>query len=103
LIFIFLVGVETKVSQLKVPRPEISLTNWFQGYTLEEMDELFNSGVPAWRTHVKKSRLDELEQEIAAGHLKVDRPVNNTVDEDVRPDKKHTEPVGSHEENGQRV
>ncbi|KAH6687973.1 high-affinity glucose transporter [Plectosphaerella plurivora] len=86
LIFIFLVGVETK------------------GYTLEEMDDLFNSGVPAWRTHVKKSRLDELEREIAAGNLKVDRPVNNSVlDGDVSPDEKQVEPVGTHEENGQRV
>lgn len=44
-----------------------------KGFTLEEMDDVFNSGLPAWKTHQKKSRLDDIEREIAAGNLKVTR------------------------------
>ncbi|KAK0377004.1 high-affinity glucose transporter [Colletotrichum limetticola] len=44
-----------------------------KGFTLEEMDDVFNSGLPAWKTHQKKSRLDDIEREIAAGNLKVSR------------------------------
>ena len=42
-----------------------------KGYTLEEMDEVFDSGLPAWKKHKKSSRLEELEREIEAGNLKV--------------------------------
>ncbi|KAM0322589.1 hypothetical protein ACHAQA_009437 [Verticillium albo-atrum] len=42
-----------------------------KGFTLEEMDDVFNSGIPAWRTHVKTSRLDELAVEIEAAKSKV--------------------------------
>jgi NTP pyrophosphatase (non-canonical NTP hydrolase) len=42
-----------------------------KGYTLEEMDEVFDSGLPAWRKLKKRSRLEELEEEIAQGNLKV--------------------------------
>jgi MFS family permease len=42
-----------------------------KGYTLEEMDEVFDSGRPAWKRHKKTSRLEELEREIEAGNLKV--------------------------------
>lgn len=42
-----------------------------KGYTLEEMDEVFDSGRPAWKKREKKSRLDELEREIEAGNVKV--------------------------------
>ena len=42
-----------------------------KGYTLEEMDEVFDSGRPAWKKHKKSSRLEELEREIEAGNLKV--------------------------------
>lgn len=42
-----------------------------KGYTLEEMDGVFDSGLPAWRKLNKRSRLEELEQEIAQGKLKV--------------------------------
>ncbi|PLB36840.1 sugar porter family MFS transporter [Aspergillus candidus] len=45
-----------------------------KGYTLEEMDDVFNSGVPAWRKLERKSRLDDLEQEIVQGNLKVSAP-----------------------------
>ena len=42
-----------------------------KGFTLEEMDDVFDSGTPAWRTHKKSSRLDDLAREIEAGNLKV--------------------------------
>jgi HAMP domain-containing protein len=42
-----------------------------KGYTLEEMDDVFDSGLPAWRRLKKRSRMEELEQEIAQGNLKI--------------------------------
>ena len=45
-----------------------------KGKTLEEMDEVFDSGLPAWRSVPKGSRLDRLEKEIEQGTLKVDAP-----------------------------
>jgi len=45
-----------------------------KGYTLEEMDDVFDSGLPAWKRYKKRSRLDELEREIEAGNLKVSLP-----------------------------
>ncbi|KAH8666492.1 MFS sugar transporter-like protein [Xylariales sp. PMI_506] len=45
-----------------------------KGYTLEEMDEVFDSGLPAWKRYKKESRLDQLQKEIEAGNLKVDAP-----------------------------
>lgn len=45
-----------------------------KGYTLEEMDEVFDSGRPAWKKHKKRSRLEELEREIEAGNIKVVAP-----------------------------
>ncbi|KAK3303122.1 general substrate transporter [Chaetomium strumarium] len=42
-----------------------------KGYTLEEMDDVFDSGLPAWKKHQKRSRLEELQREIEAGNLKV--------------------------------
>lgn len=35
------------------------------------MDDVFNSGIPAWRSGKKKSRLDELQTEIERGEVKV--------------------------------
>ncbi|OJJ61789.1 hypothetical protein ASPSYDRAFT_54756 [Aspergillus sydowii CBS 593.65] len=60
-----------------------------KGFTLEEMDEVFDSGVPAWRRGKMRSRLDDIEREIAEGNLKVsDRtgPVQ-PADETVTPEK----------------
>lgn len=60
-----------------------------KGFTLEEMDEVFDSGVPAWRRGKMRSRLDDIEREIAEGNLKVsDRtgPVQS-ADETVTPEK----------------
>ncbi|KAI0483428.1 general substrate transporter [Xylaria cf. heliscus] len=44
------------------------------GYTLEEMDEVFDSGRPAWKTHKKTSRLDDLTREIEMGNVKISAP-----------------------------
>lgn len=45
-----------------------------KGYTLEEMDEVFDSGLPAWKRYKKTSRLEELEKAIETGALKVNKP-----------------------------
>lgn len=45
-----------------------------KGYTLEEMDDVFDSGVPAWRTNGAKSRLKDLERRISEGSVKVMPP-----------------------------
>jgi len=50
-----------------------------KGFTLEEMDEVFDSGRPAWKRHKKSSRLEELEREIEAGNLKVAVPVGGAT------------------------
>lgn len=42
-----------------------------KGFTLEEMDDIFNSGLPAWKKYSKGSRLEQLEKEIQEGNLKV--------------------------------
>ncbi|KAI4214407.1 MAG: hypothetical protein LQ351_003160 [Letrouitia transgressa] len=42
-----------------------------KGKTLEEMEEVFASGIPAWRSGVRGSRLDRLQREIAEGLYKV--------------------------------
>lgn len=42
-----------------------------KGKTLEEMDEVFDSGIPAWKSVPKGSRLDRIQQEIEKGELKV--------------------------------
>lgn len=42
-----------------------------KGKTLEEMDEVFDSGIPAWKSVPKGSRLDRLQHEIEKGELKV--------------------------------
>ena len=41
------------------------------GLTLEEMDDVFNSNVPAWRSQPRKSRVDDLQKQIEEGTLKV--------------------------------
>jgi len=42
-----------------------------KGKTLEEMDDVFDSGLPAWKSVPKGSRLDQLQKDIEAGNLKV--------------------------------
>lgn len=46
-----------------------------KGYTLEEMDEVFDSGLPAWKRLKKTSRLEELEKAIESGQVKVRQPM----------------------------
>lgn len=45
-----------------------------KGKTLEEMDEVFDSGLPAWKAVPKGSRLDQIQKDIEAGNLKVSAP-----------------------------
>lgn len=45
-----------------------------KGKTLEEMDTVFDSGRPAWKSVPKGSRLDRLQKEIEEGNLKVVAP-----------------------------
>ena len=46
-----------------------------RGKTLEEMDEVFDSGRPAWRSAPKGSRLDQLAKDIESGNVKVAPPM----------------------------
>lgn len=41
-----------------------------KGLTLEEMDDLFNSGLPAWKRY-RGGRLEQLEKDIQEGNVKV--------------------------------
>ncbi|KAI1265515.1 general substrate transporter [Xylariaceae sp. FL1019] len=60
-----------------------------KGYTLEEMDEVFDSGRPAWKTVKKTSRLDELTCDIEQGNVKVTAPHRGGVT-----DVDESKPVG---------
>jgi hypothetical protein len=42
-----------------------------KGKTLEEMDEVFDRGIPAWKTGKSGSRLDQLQRDIEKGDVKV--------------------------------
>jgi hypothetical protein len=42
-----------------------------KGKTLEEMDAVFDSGIPAWRSVPTGSRLDDLSRDIEQGKVKV--------------------------------
>jgi hypothetical protein len=42
-----------------------------KGKTLEEMDDVFDRGIPAWEAVPKGSRLDQLQTDIEKGGLKV--------------------------------
>ena len=41
-----------------------------KGKTLEEMDEVFDRGIPAWKTR-GGSRLDQIQHDIETGELKI--------------------------------
>jgi len=45
------------------------------GKSLEEMDDVFESGIPAWKAVPKGSRLDRLQKDIEDGNLKVVAPI----------------------------
>jgi hypothetical protein len=42
-----------------------------KGFTLEEMDDVFDSGIPAWKAGKKGSRLDQVQRDIEAANMKV--------------------------------
>jgi MFS family permease len=44
-----------------------------KGKTLEEMDDVFDSGLPAWKAGKVESRLDRVTRDIEAGNMKVAR------------------------------
>lgn len=46
-----------------------------KGKTLEEMDEVFDSGLKPWKAGRKGSRLDDLQRDIEAGKVKVTVPM----------------------------
>ncbi|KAK7180275.1 MFS sugar transporter [Paraphaeosphaeria sporulosa] len=50
-----------------------------KGKTLEEMDEVFDSGIPAWKTHGGSSRLDQLQRDIEKGDLKITTAAHPTA------------------------
>lgn len=72
-----------------------------KGKTLEEMDDVFDSGIPAWKGVRKGSRLDQLQKDIEAGNLKVAAPVggNRGVAETVS-EKKVVEDHGAEHHEG---
>ncbi|KAI9741572.1 MAG: MFS sugar transporter [Claussenomyces sp. TS43310] len=68
-----------------------------KGKTLEEMDEVFDSGRPPWQTPPRGSRLDQLARQIKEGQLKIMGPfgqgISMTDMEDPR-ESRHTK--GTH-------
>ena len=50
-----------------------------KGKTLEEMDEVFEVGRPAWKRRASGSRLDRIQRDIEDGNLKVLPPGNEAV------------------------
>lgn len=52
-----------------------------KGRTLEEMDEVFDSGHPAWRSQAGRSRLDALAEDIEQGKVKVAIKDDSSVEE----------------------
>lgn len=84
------------------------LTLVLQGFTLEEMDDIFDAGVPAWRTAVKKSRLEVLEEKIATGDVKIEGPSGTNPGLIQTTDEKAgitetTGATGTHEDNARNV
>ena len=57
--------IETDTVQMFLTAPET------KGKTLEEMDDVFDRGIPAWKTHGGASRLDKLQRDIEKGEVKV--------------------------------
>ena len=55
-----------------------------KGKTLEEMDDVFDRGIPAWKTSGTLSRLDQLQADIEKGEVKVKTGGGATV-ENVEP------------------
>ncbi|MCJ1441421.1 MAG: MFS sugar transporter [Stictis urceolatum] len=56
-----------------------------KGIPLEEMDDIFDSGRPAWKSKVHTTRLERLQKEIEDGNFKVavhlDKPMHHAVED----------------------
>ena len=52
-----------------------------KGRTLEEMDDVFDSGIPAWKSVKSESRLDRYQRDIEEGKLKVARHGHGGVED----------------------
>jgi hypothetical protein len=50
-----------------------------KGKTLEEMDDVFDSGLPAWKAGKVESRLDQVTRDIEKGGLKVQTRAHEDV------------------------
>lgn len=48
-----------------------------KGKTLEEMDDVFDRGIPAWKTAHTTSRLDQLQRDIEKGGVNVSTAEQN--------------------------
>ncbi len=72
-----------------------------KGKTLEEMDDVFDSGIPAWKGVKKGSRLDQLQKDIEAGNFKVAAPIGvNRGDAERVSEKKAAWPLGAENHEG---
>jgi hypothetical protein len=57
-----------------------------KGKTLEEMDDVFDSGIPAWKAGKVGSRLEQVQRDIEAGNVKIGRQGHGrTEDVNVEP------------------
>lgn len=54
-----------------------------KGKTLEEMDSVFDTGIPPWKAGQIESRLDQLQRDIEAGDVKVNHNKTATGVENV--------------------
>jgi sugar porter (SP) family MFS transporter len=63
-----------------------------KGRTLEEMNEVFDSGLPAWRSRPSASRLDTLAHEIEIGNIRVAGPFGNKAHVD---ESKNVSPINT--------
>jgi len=59
-----------------------------KGKTLEEMDTVFDSGIPPWKAGKIESRLDQLQRDIEAGDVKVGTNKGQTQVESVSQEPK---------------
>lgn len=63
-----------------------------KGFTLEEMDEVFDSGRPAWKKFKKESRLEQLQRDIEAGKIKIGIPGGATAETTPSEERTEAEP-----------
>lgn len=73
-----------------------------KGKTLEEMDEVFDRGRPAWKRPPRGSRLDRLALEIEAGNLKISGPFGTEMNDMAERPARRTSTRDSKSPAGQR-